>query len=126
MSSAVLDTATPRRGHLVLEKKVFERIASHAASQVRQAGGTSGGVLGFGTHGDLTQRPSARVELHGRTASVSLDLAVAYPTAIRAATERVRLHVVDRIQQLTGVEVTRVDITVSALTPTAPLGRGVA
>ena len=42
-------------------------------------------------------------------------MAVAYPVSIRQATDRVRERLTHRVGELTGVEVTRVDITVVAL-----------
>lgn len=98
-----------------MNHKVVEKIASQAASEVATAGGSIGGVFGIGSHTDLSARPKADVELSGRTASVDLTITVAYPTPIRHAADQVRQHVVDRVGELTGVEVTRVDITVSAL-----------
>jgi uncharacterized alkaline shock family protein YloU len=116
------------RGHLVLEKRVVERVAAQAASESDsgRTGGVSGGFLGFGTRTDLNALPATTVELVGRTATVRLDLTVAYPTPIRAATDRVRRRVMSRVEALTGVEVTRVDITVTALMPaTGPSARKV-
>ena len=98
-----------------MDHKVIEKIASQAASEVASAGGSSGGFLGFGSHTDLLARPKVEVELSGRTASVDLAITVAYPTPIRTVTDQVRQHLIDRVGELTGVEVTRVDITVSAL-----------
>lgn len=103
------------RGRLVLEKRVVERVAAQAASESTRAGGVSGGFLGLGTRGDLDARPATTVELVGSAATVRLDLTVAYPVPIRQATEQVRSHVMDRVHELTGVEVTRVDITVVGL-----------
>ncbi len=103
----------------MVEKKVVERIAAQAASESSQTGGVSGGFLGFGTQGDLTARPATTVELVGKTATVKVDVTVAYPTPIREATDHVRRQVMDRVHELTGVEVTRVDITVTALRATS-------
>lgn len=110
------------RGRLVLEKKVIERIAAQAASEsgTGQTGGVSGGLLGFGSSSDLTGRPDTTVELVGTTASIDIALTVAYPTPIRAATDQVRQQVMARVHELTGVEVTRIDITVTALHLTDP------
>lgn len=106
------------RGHLVVERKVVERVAAQVASESDsgQTGGVSGGFLGFGTRTDLSALPATTVELVGQTATVRLDLTVAYPAPIRAATDQVRRRVMSRVRELTGVEVTRVDITVIALT----------
>ena len=112
--SAVSGEAS-RRGNLVVEKRVVERIAGQAASECSDTGGASGGVLGIGAQADLTARPAPVVELVGQSATVALDLTVAYPAPIRAATDRIRAHIVRRVHELTGVEVSRVDITVTAL-----------
>lgn len=97
-----------------MNHKVIEKIAGQAASEVASAGGSSGGFLGFGSHTDLAARPKVDVELLGATASVHVAITVGYPTPIRKVTEQVRQHLIDRVGELTGVEVTRVDITVSA------------
>lgn len=115
-----------QRGRLVLAKQVVEKIAGQVASEVSATGGRSGGFLGIGAHTDLSARPKVDVELAGRTATLALEIAVAYPVSIRQATDHVRAQVTQRVGQLTGVEVTRVDITVVALhagatTPTEEL-----
>jgi uncharacterized alkaline shock family protein YloU len=110
------DRVAPRqRGQLVLAKQVVEKIAGQVASEIGAAGGRSGGFLGIGAHSDLSARPQVDVELAGRTATLAIDLAIAYPVSIRQATDRVREQVTRRVHALTGVEVTRVDITVVAL-----------
>lgn len=115
-----------RRGRLVLAKQVVEKIAGQVAGEISAAGGRSGGFLGIGAHTDLSARPKVDVELTGRTATLAIEMAVAYPVSIRQATDRVRERLTQRVGQLTGVEVTRVDITVVALhagatTPTEEL-----
>ena len=115
-----------QRGRLVLAKQVVEKIAGQVAGEISAAGGRSGGFLGIGAHTDLSARPKVDVELTGRTATLAIEMAVAYPISIRQATDRVRERLTQRVGQLTGVEVTRVDITVVALhagatTPTEEL-----
>lgn len=95
--------------------KVVEKVAAQAASEVSAAGGTSGGMLGIGAKPDLSARPKVDVHLSGRTATIEVAVAVAYPTSIRQATDRVRHHIIDRVETLAGVQVTRVDIDVTAL-----------
>jgi uncharacterized alkaline shock family protein YloU len=107
-----------------MDHKVVEKIASQAAGEVATAGGITGGVLGIGSHTDLSARPKVNVELSGGTATVDLAITVAYPTPIRQAAEQVRQHVIDRVGDLTGIEVTRVDITVSALHREADTSNG--
>ncbi|MEO6998919.1 MAG: Asp23/Gls24 family envelope stress response protein [Terracoccus sp.] len=101
------------RGHLVISQHVMEQLASQVASEITQAGGTSGGLLGLGARTDLSARPAAKVELSGQQASISLDIVLGYPSPLAATTDRVRRHVVTKVQELTGVEVTRVDIDVT-------------
>ncbi|MEO7751905.1 MAG: Asp23/Gls24 family envelope stress response protein [Terracoccus sp.] len=113
--TATMQRSARTRGRLVIDKRVVERIASRAASESGPTGGVSGGLLGLGAHGDLSAAPSAEVELIGQTAIVGLDLTVAYPVPIREATDHVRHHVMERVFDLTGVEVTRVDISVAVL-----------
>lgn len=103
------------RGRLVISQHVMEQMASQVASEIIQAGGTSGGILGIGAHPDLAARPAAKVELSGQQASVSLDIVLGYPTPLAATTDRVRHHVMTKVAALTGVEVTRVDIDVTGL-----------
>lgn len=103
------------RGRLVISQHVMEQLASQVASEISQAGGTSGGLLGIGAHTDLSARPAAKVELSGQQASVSLEIALAYPAPLAATTDRVRRHVVTKVSALSGVEVTRVDIDVTSL-----------
>lgn len=127
-STGPQETDARSRGHLVLERRVIERVAAQVASESDsgRTGGVSGGFLGFGARTDLAALPATTVELVGRSATVKLDLTVAYPTPIRAATDEVRRRVMSRVHELTGVEVTRVDITVTALMPvTAPPARKV-
>lgn len=95
--------------------QVVEKIAGQAAREVAAAGGRSGGFLGIGSHTDLSARPRIAVELSGRSATIEIELALAYPASIRRSTERVRHLVVGRVAELAGVEVRRVDITVTAL-----------
>ncbi len=103
------------RGDLVLSRQVVEKIASQAAVEVAAAGGRSGGFLGIGTQADLSSRPKVSVDLSGRTASISVEVAIAYPNPIARASEEVRRRIMSRVNELAGVETTRVDVTVISL-----------
>jgi uncharacterized alkaline shock family protein YloU len=105
-----------RRGKLVLAAKVVEKIASQAASEVSVASGRSGGMLGFGADADTDARPKVHVDLSAASADLAIKLGIAYPGSIRAATQQVREHVTRRVEDLTGVDVRRVDIDVFFLT----------
>ena len=103
------------RGKLVLSKRVVEKIASQAALEIATAGGRSGGFLGFGSHADLSSRPTVSATLSGRTATIEVEVAIAYPNPIGPAAEQVRRQMMERVSSLAGVHVSRVDVTVTAL-----------
>ncbi|MET1008184.1 MAG: Asp23/Gls24 family envelope stress response protein [Propionibacteriaceae bacterium] len=104
------------RGRLVLTAQVVEKIASQAASEMTQAGSWRDGVLGLGRDAASKARPRAKVDLSVDSADLELWVGVAYPGSIRAATRRVREHVIARVEDLTGIDVRRVDIDVTFLT----------
>jgi uncharacterized alkaline shock family protein YloU len=106
-----------RRGRLVLAVKVIEKVAGQAATEVSVTSGRVGGLFGFGTDADPKARPHVEVALSEDSADLALAVGIAYPGSLRAATDRVRSHVVERVEELTGVDVRRVDIDVTFLTP---------
>lgn len=107
--------AEPRiRGCLVLAEKVIEKIASRAAVEAGATSGRTGRVLGIGA-ADPDATPRVEVELSAVSADLALKVGIAYPGSIRAATQQVRDHVTRRVEQLTGVDVRRVDIDVTLL-----------
>lgn len=103
------------RGQLVVSRRVVEKIASQAAVEIAAAGGKSGGFLGIGSHADLSTRPEVVVDLSGHTATITVAVAIAYPSPIAAAAEQVRRRVMSRVGELAGIQVTRVDVTISML-----------
>lgn len=102
------------RGTLKLDRRVVEKIAAQAAREVPAAGGRSGGVLGIGAHADTSALPKVEVDLTGQTARLEVEVAVTYPDPISKSAENVRSQIMSRVNQLTGVEVSRVDIYVTA------------
>lgn len=103
------------RGKLVLSRQVVEKIASQAAMEIPTARGRSGGLFGIGSHADLSSRPKVSADLSGRTATVHVEVAIGYPAPIARAAEQVRRHVMERVSSLAGVQVSRVDVTITAL-----------
>lgn len=119
--TALVTTATvadPVRGRTVIAQRVVEKIASQAAVEVSAAGGRSGGLLGLGGRVDLDARPSAAVQLSGRIATVAVTVGVSYPSPLRAVGDDIRRHVATRVDQLTGIEVHRVDVEIAWLVNT--------
>ena len=101
-----------RRGLLVLAPRVIERIAARAASEVdgvarRRSASSSKGV-------------QADADLEGSTATLALRLGVVYPSPVGRVASEVRRRVSDRVQELTGVAVTAVRVTVDELPAPAP------
>ncbi len=105
-----------RRGATVIADKVFEKIAGQAASEVATARGRSGGVLGIGSDADADARPKVDVDLSADSVDLDVSVGIAYPGSIRSAAQQVRERVTERVQELTGVPVHRVDIDVTFLT----------
>lgn len=107
------------RGSLAISDVVVEKVAVAAAGEVDGVGGAARRVLGVPTgRDDGDGRPRASARVTGETAALEVRLTIAYPASVRATTEAVRDHVRDRVQALTELTVTRVDISVAALTRT--------
>jgi uncharacterized alkaline shock family protein YloU len=132
------DTATdripaPRTGELVTRRGethiaagVVAKIARRAAIEVDgvEVAGASGlrGFLGRFLPGPTA--PGVAADLASRRTALDLHVCVAWPRPLAMVTEEVRRHVRGRVQELTGYDVTDVDITVDALpVPTRPRAR---
>lgn len=111
------------RGVTSIPAQVVARIAEQVASEAALVGSAAGGVLGVGARRDFDSRPSARCELYGRTAVLSLDVGVEFPTPLAPALLALRERVRDRVQHLTGLEVGRLDVSISWLRPTSSTRR---
>jgi uncharacterized alkaline shock family protein YloU len=103
-----------------------ERIAAHAARELAEVGGAAGRVLGVAVGGEDADRPvKVDVEVDGDTVLLSARLSIAYPASVARTTEQARAHLRDRVGELTGLDVARVDITVTALHAPARANRRV-
>ncbi|GAA1313884.1 Asp23/Gls24 family envelope stress response protein [Brachybacterium tyrofermentans] len=105
------------RGTTSVPAHVVARIAEQVASEVPHIGSDAGGVLGVGARKDFSSRPSARCELYGRTAVLTLDVGVDFPSPLETALSTLREQVRERVEHLTGLEVGRLDVTISWLNP---------
>lgn len=96
--------------------RVVEHIATQAITEIADVGGAAHRMLGEGLGGAAEAR-SAEVSatVDDTTASLRVRLSIAYPASVARTTERVRAHLVQRLDELTGLAVTRVDITVTTL-----------
>jgi len=100
----VTDTASDAagRGLLVIAPRVVEKVAARAASDVDGVAPRSKGV-------------QADADLEGSTATVALRLGVTYPRPVGRVASEVRGRVAARVQELTGMTVGAVRITVDEL-----------
>ncbi|WP_410567566.1 Asp23/Gls24 family envelope stress response protein [Amycolatopsis sp. cmx-4-61] len=116
----------PDRGTLTIAEQAVQRLAAHAARELDDVGGTAGRFLGVSLGAEDLDR-SARVTAHVTGSEVTLDirLSITYPASVTRTTERAREHLERRVEELTGLVVTRVDITVTALRTTVAQRRRV-
>jgi uncharacterized alkaline shock family protein YloU len=122
VAAAWLGLRTSSRGTTRVARWVVARIAGLAARQVPGVHQVLAHVADIDTASH--RAPAGRNRLHrdvadtgaGRTA-IHLDLVTQYGESIPAIAQAVRHTVAKRIQDLTGLEVTEVNITVGDITP---------
>jgi uncharacterized alkaline shock family protein YloU len=103
-------------GRTTLADRAVERMAAQAITELADVGGAAHRVFGDA----LSRSPeehSAQVSatVDQTTAALRVRLSIAYPASVASTTREVRTHLVRRLHELTGLVVTRVDITVVAL-----------
>jgi uncharacterized alkaline shock family protein YloU len=112
------------RGSLTITERVVEKLAAHAIGEVDEVGGAAHRLLGVPTsREDPGQAPQVRAALHGRVCMLQVRLSVRYPASAARVTEQVRAHLIERLDELGGLQVRGVDITVTALHHPRPPGR---
>ncbi|RSN55015.1 Asp23/Gls24 family protein [Amycolatopsis sp. WAC 04182] len=110
------EPGTDGRGALTVADGAVERIATRAITELDGVGGAASRVLGIAVGGeDLDQGAKVSAHVSGSTATLDVRLSVKYPLSVRATAERAREHLIRRVGELSGLAVTRVDITVTAL-----------
>lgn len=113
--------ATEERGTTVVLPRVVERVATQAVREVADAAGTGRRVLGrnIGSTGTDTAA-NVRAHVDGAVATLDVAMTVIYPAPVLEVTRRARHHIVDRVRELTGLSVHRVDITVVGMSVEKP------
>jgi len=104
-------------GSTIISDSVVSKIAGIAAQEVegiRMGSGASqavGGILGSITGGSQTQGVS--VEVGQEEAAIDLTLTAEYGKSVPQLAEAVRRNVINRVENLVGLRVTEVNITVT-------------
>lgn len=109
------------RGHTTIADAVVTKVASEAAREIRGVHELGGGVTR--AIGSVTQRvgvgdertQGVSVEVGEREAAVDLTLVVDYGESIPRVSQAVRDNVIKRIEGITGLAVTEVNVTVNDL-----------
>lgn len=111
------------RGETTMAAQVIEKIAAQVALDETLAGGSSGGFLGLGGRTDLGAKPKTSVEVTGNFASLKVEVALPYPTPLREASNQLRQRLMARVQELTGLEVKQVDVSIAWLSSSSGSGK---
>ncbi|WP_158726784.1 Asp23/Gls24 family envelope stress response protein [Tomitella fengzijianii] len=110
------------RGTLVIRDRVVSRIACAEVLAVDGVVRSSEGldrVRGRGL-------PRALAVIDGAEAAVAVRIATRWPVSLPSLTESVQTRVADRIEELTGLHVRQVDVTVERIAPSVPAGEAIA
>ncbi|RYV50842.1 Asp23/Gls24 family envelope stress response protein [Pengzhenrongella frigida] len=101
--------APSERGDLEIAVRVVQKVARIAAGEVRGVASTGSGLDHLLGH----QYPSADATVAGAHASIRVDVAVLWPYPLALIGAQVRDHVRARVNELVGLNVDAVDVTVS-------------
>jgi len=114
------------RGTTNISDTVVQKIAGIAAQEVEKVqvgGGTAAAVTGFlgsvssavtgSSSGGGSPTSGVSVEVGQEEAAVALTMAIEYGASIPQVTEAVRRNVINRVESLTGLGVTEVNIVVT-------------
>ena len=109
------------RGVTVIETPVVSQVVGIAAQEVegvrmggagsRAAGGLIEGITGGGGSGQTTR--GVVVEVGDEEAAIDLDMSVEYGKSVPQLAEAVRRNITNRVENLVGLKVAEVNITVN-------------
>lgn len=103
------------RGCTRIRDAVVAKIAEQAATEVIAVAGGRRRLAGLAP--GLRDRPQVRVTVLESLVTAHIAAALTYPASLRDSTSRIRRHVTDRVQELTGMRVGAVDVAITALVP---------
>ncbi|WP_236242501.1 Asp23/Gls24 family envelope stress response protein [Streptomyces sp. CC228A] len=112
-------------GRTVIAERVVEKIAARAVRDAGRVGGVAPRLLGVPLGREGTQRASpVTAWVGGDVTSLAVTVSLVWPHSARTTTRRLRDHIVERVQTLTGLRVDHVDIDVAQLpSPSRPARR---
>ena len=111
-------------GTITVRDEVVAKIAACAAVEIPDAGAAASRVMGRAIPGggrlglrstNLDALPKMKAEIDGGSTFLSVELSVRWPASVPATTAQVRQHVRERVQELAGLAVAEVNITVADL-----------
>lgn len=106
-----------QRGTTTIPARVIARLAEQAASEAPHVGSAAGGLLGVGARRDFSARPDVECDIYGQVAILRMDVGMVFPTPLAPAAQGLRDHVRSRVEEMTGLEVGRIDVEISWLDP---------
>ncbi|MFI9380802.1 Asp23/Gls24 family envelope stress response protein [Kutzneria sp. NPDC052558] len=107
MTAVLPDTG--QRGRTTVDGRVVSRLAAKAVTEVD----------------GIVDGASVTADVRGSVVALDVRLAIAYPSSLAQTTRRAREHLVGRVGEFTGLDVSRVDITVTAMQSGVAVGRRV-
>src|SRR5450755_2320251 len=129
---AAVPAAGPGRNELGLisiNDRVVEKMAAGAAIEIPDAGAAASRFLGRSMAGAsalgarqtrLTALPKASADVDGSLVNLDLSISVRWPASVPEVTSAVRENVRRRVSELTGLTVSEVSISVTALVTQLP------
>jgi uncharacterized alkaline shock family protein YloU len=112
-----------------MNDRVVEKMAAGAAVEVPDAGAAASRFLGRSMAGasalgarqtSLTALPKASADVDGSLVNLDLSISVRWPASVPEVTSAVRENVRRRVSELTGLTVSEVSISVTALVTQLP------
>jgi uncharacterized alkaline shock family protein YloU len=118
-------------GTIAIADAVVAKVAAQAALDVPEAGAAAARMLGampgasrLGIRqSSLSTRPQVSVDIDGSDAYIDLSISVRWPASVPKVTAQVRDRVIASVHELTGLTVSQVRITVTALITDTPPAR---
>ncbi len=116
-------------GLISISDSAVQDLAALAAAEIPDAGGAAPRILGQAVTGvralgvrqtSLAEPPKTRARVDGSTVTLDLSMSVRWPASVREVTNAVREHVRSRVSELTGLTVSEISISVTALVTGPP------